>query len=295
MRVMVLGMHRSGTSVLVRALEALGLWAGREEDFHPATAHDPQGHREHRLVWALDEAALAAVDRAWDEPVDVEWHRMAPGDRDEIVRAARMVVETLDSHPSWVVKDPRLCLTLPLWREVVSPACVLVHRDPLEVARSLAARDGLPLVLGLALWEAYTRAMVRNSHGLDRLLVSFADLIAAPDASMRRLTEWPRERSGEGAVRARGIAPFDERVVRHHALPDETLALMVPAQQRLLHEVHETLAGGSRELDALAEVCAEPLSLAATETITTHAAHRRALQALRGDRSSTGTAARAHA
>jgi len=72
-RVLVLGMHRSGTSVLVRTLESLGIWAGSETDFHPPTRHDPQGHREHRAVWELNESALVWIDRAWDNPVDLDW------------------------------------------------------------------------------------------------------------------------------------------------------------------------------------------------------------------------------
>jgi len=63
-----------------------------------------------------------------------------------------------------VLKDPRFCLTLPLWlamcRERAVPARVaVVWREPLEVARSLQRRDAFPVGYGLRLQGIYLRAL----------------------------------------------------------------------------------------------------------------------------------------
>jgi hypothetical protein len=74
-----------------------------------------------------------------------------------------------------------MCVLLPLWREALeAPTFALVHRDPLEVARSLQARDGFPVAVGLALWEVYALAALRHSQGAPRIAVSYRRLVAEP-------------------------------------------------------------------------------------------------------------------
>ena len=82
-------------------------------------------------------------------------------------RAARgdAVVHVASAGRPLVLKDPRLCLTLPLWRSAI-PArlgAVLVLRDPEDVARSLQARDDMPVMLGLAMWDRYVRSAAGGS------------------------------------------------------------------------------------------------------------------------------------
>lgn len=245
MRLLVLGMHRSGTSLLVRTLEALGLWAGDDDDFNPPTAHDPEGHREHRLVWGLNESALAWLDRAWDRPTDIDWSRLPEARRADVLGAIHFAVDTLDAHPDWVAKDPRLCLTLPLWRAVVEPACIVVHRNPLEVARSLHSRDGLPIAAGIAMWEAYVRQALVNSEGLDRLVIDHAQLIAHPERTAASLDEWLAPRRAEPRTTGDIVPPVRPTLVRHHATPDETRAHLTTEQVRLLAEVDRLIAEGA--------------------------------------------------
>lgn len=85
-------------------------------------------------------------------------------------------------HAPWVWKDPRTCLTLPFWRSLLGArvVCVLVYRHPLEVAQSLAARDGLSQEYGLAVWEHYVRQSLRNAAGLPVFVTSYAHLMADP-------------------------------------------------------------------------------------------------------------------
>ncbi|MDO8363712.1 MAG: sulfotransferase [Actinomycetota bacterium] len=279
MRIFVLGMHRSGTSLMVRTLEAMGFWAGAEADFHPPTAHDPQGHREHVAVHALDETALKWIDRSWEEPVGIDWARLTPARRADLLGAMRTVVEQLDAHPDWVAKDPRLCLTLPLWRDVVEPACIFMHRNPLEVARSLAARDGMPLFAGIAMWEAYSRAGLGNSHGLARLIIDHGDLIREPAATTQQLEHWWRDQ--RATTPAGGAAPEPTpALVRQRAAAVEAERMLNPAQQRLLAAIQLACAGGDEGAAALADAMAEPLSEQAEEIVTVLAAHRRRLEAM---------------
>jgi hypothetical protein len=184
----VIGMHRSGTSIVARLLHAMGCYAGEEHELPAPDVFNPTGYWEHRDVWALDEAILAALDASWLDPARADVARLPENARRAFVRGARTIVRALDEHGSWMVKDPRLAILFPIWREALDrPLCVLVWREPAAVARSLEHRDGIPILLGLALWEEYTRAMVASTAGLPRVCLSYDELIADPSRCATRL------------------------------------------------------------------------------------------------------------
>lgn len=274
MKLFVVGMHRSGTSVLVRLLEGLGFFGGQEEDFHPPTEHDPQGHREHVRFWQVNEAVLAAAGRAWDDPWPLD---LAERANPEIEARVQSALAAFDGYRNWVAKDPRFCLTLPLWRRHFSPVCLLVHRDPLAVARSLTARGDLPVFGGIALWEAYLRAAIVGSAGLPRIFVSYADFTADPAGFTRALVA--RLQTLEPGLRLRDPDPaarhFDPRMWRQKTTPGEVSEHLNPAQARLFGAL-EQAAGAPDELD---RVAAEPLSPTAREVLRVLADQRKRLLA----------------
>lgn len=274
MRLFVVGMHRSGTSVLVRLLEGLGFFAGQEEDFHPPTEHDPQGHREHVRFWQVNEAVLAAAGRAWDDPWPLD-----PAGRanPEIGARVQSALAAFDGHRNWVAKDPRFCLTLPVWRRHIAPVNLLVHRDPLAVARSLAARGDLPVFGGIALWEAYQRAAIVGSAGLPRIFVSYADFTADPAGFTRELAA--RLQTLEPGLRLRdpdaAARHFDPRMWRQKTTPGEVAEHLNPAQARLFGALEQAAAAP----DELDRVAAEPLSTTSGEVLRVLADQRKRLLA----------------
>jgi len=187
-QVVVLGMHRSGTSAVTRVLNMMGLWVGPPNAFPPADEGNPTGYWEYREVWALNEAVLGALGTTWCTVDHLDLERLGPLARAHFEQRARHAVDTLDRGGSWVIKDPRLCVLFPLWRAVLErPLCVLIHRDPLAVARSLQQRDGMPLLQGIALWELYNRRALAASHGLPRIVVSYRELVGDPEGTARYL------------------------------------------------------------------------------------------------------------
>jgi core-2/I-Branching enzyme len=180
--VAVVGMHRSGTSATAGLLVGLGLAGPRREDLVPASDSNERGHWESEAAHMINVRVLAALgsDTYAPPPPASGWvndHRFDPL-RAEV---ARWFDVTSDGRPL-VVKDPRLCFTLPVWRSAVPGrlATVFVLRDPLEVARSLQVRDELPIVLGLALWDRYTRAASVSLEGSPTLVVDYAAMIEDP-------------------------------------------------------------------------------------------------------------------
>src|SRR6185503_11057855 len=94
----------------------------------------------------------------------------------------------LDAHEPWFVKEPRLCILLPMLRAQLGPAVgVCVWRDPLEVAQSLHTRDAMPLEFGIALWERYVRASF--AAGVPCAMVSYNRLVADPETVTRKFLD----------------------------------------------------------------------------------------------------------
>jgi hypothetical protein len=188
----VVGMHRSGTSALCAALEASGATFGGELLGAMPGVND-EGFWEDEAVVALNERLLLALGVQWysvdPEILPIDW-----GDsRFDALRGE--VRETLErgfgDGPLEVLKDPRLCITLPFWlaacEELGIEASVLVsNRAPLEVARSLQKRDAFPLAFGLRLYASY-REFIAASAPADTIYVTYDQLLGDPLALMEEL------------------------------------------------------------------------------------------------------------
>jgi hypothetical protein len=227
--VIILGMHRSGTSVVAQLINALGIYAGEPHDLAPPDMFNPTGFWEHRKAVQLDGEILATLGSTWTDVATADVSRLALDQRAGFVGRARDIVQSLQGHGPFLLKDPRMSLLFPLWREAIDdPICVIVWRDPIAVARSLATRDKRPLLPSIAAWEHYTRTILRDTEGIPRLLVSYDELLTEP---MRVTRELHAALSGLGIEslsvpceeRIRQIVKSDFNRSRRGANTDETL------------------------------------------------------------------------
>lgn len=233
----VLGMHRSGTSAITGTLRLCGAWVGEQAELTGAGEENPRGFWERRDTRNICDRLLHSAGADWWNIVQFEPENI-PGDvlAEERTKLAS-VVSSLRAHGTWVLKEPRLCLLLPALRDCLrNVICVHVFRNPLEVARSLQTRNGFGIGAGLALWEAYNRSALNASSDLPRVLVSYEALALRPVETVERLLE----RLGEYA--ARDLVRPDEDCLRQFVDPslyrrragaDETLECLSPSQRSL--------------------------------------------------------------
>ena len=178
--VVVLGMHRSGTSCVAGMLVAHGF-------IPPGTVvrnwDNARGHFEATAVVRLNEAVLAHSGGHWlSPPSSVRWTAEQADERDAFLAGG-------DS----VLKDPRTLLTLPFWRASAHPMRFLgIVRAPLAVARSLSSWRHMPLPDGLALWQAHNAALLEAHRTSDPFpLLDFdqpeADFLAAVHVAFAQL------------------------------------------------------------------------------------------------------------
>ena len=190
--VLVVGMHRSGTSALTGALGRLGLALPSTDDLVSGRYDNPV-HYESQALNDLDDAVLGALGGSWSAPPTLEPGWEASAAVLEVSRHAATAARRAFPVPGPVVwKDPRLCLLLPLWRSLLPAPVVTVFlwRSPHAVARSLRARQGFPLSLGLALWERYTRHALAGLAGHGVYVLRYEDLLADPRDALGPLPLW---------------------------------------------------------------------------------------------------------
>lgn len=190
MQLIVLGMHRSGTSAVTRLLNMAGAYFGPEGISNGADEGNPKGFWERLDVRRACDGLLHESGFDWWKVADFSLDRISEDTRERHVRELGRIVLELDAHRPWVVKEPRLCLLFPLVRPLLElPVCVHVTREPLEIAASLHTRNGFPPPVGLSLWEQYARHAIEASTGLPRVHVRYEDVMSAPVDTVRGLVE----------------------------------------------------------------------------------------------------------
>lgn len=160
--VVVLGMHRSGTSCATRILNLAGASFGRTVVDEPAPDNGEIHWESANSIW-INNHVLAKSGGSWSSPPEGEI-RFSRRDR---WRCQRFLWEFSDCATG-LFKDPRMLLAFDLWKSVlpehVVVACI---RHPLEVARSLGKRDGIKLPHAFELWRHYNSKLLdiaRNHH-----------------------------------------------------------------------------------------------------------------------------------
>mgnify|MGYP002622022367 CR=1 FL=1 len=188
-RVVVLGMHRSGTSAVARYLCSLGGFVGRDDDLMPARPDNPLGFYERVDTAALNDDVLEAAGVDWSTAEGDLATRFSAGQFERFRMRARAIVEGLDGAGRFpVLKDPRLALTLPVWRTALGECAWIVSaRDARDVASSLIRRNGFTRTHALALCESYLTSITSAVAGEEVLVVSYERLLEHTEAECGRI------------------------------------------------------------------------------------------------------------
>jgi hypothetical protein len=233
LQIVVLGMHRSGTSALMGALDAMGMYVGSSEELTASNWENPKGFFERREVRRVCDALLHGSGADWWKLAAFKTESIPPSLRDEKVETLRRIVQNLDSNLVWAMKEPRLCVLFPLLQPLLSNPMVLhIIRHPIEVALSLQRRNGFSLQAGLALWERYNVEALEHSEATPSLRLLYSDLVSRPGAVLGRLAaELPPEVSG--SLDPAAGEPTIDSSLRRNRVDEELCQLLTPSQAKL--------------------------------------------------------------
>lgn len=222
--ILVLGMHRSGTSAFTRTTNFLG--ADLPSNLMPPSlGNNEKGFWESLDVYNLNDDILESAGSSWDDwrPFNPDWYLS-----DIVAKfrhaAGEILLKNFNSSPLFVLKDPRFCRLLPFWVNVIrhanaEPKCIIPIRNPMEVAESLRCRNGFSLEKSLVLWLRHILDAEYDSRFLRRTFAFYEGLLADWRGEVSRIS------AGLGVVWSRPleiaeveIDAFLDRRLRHHVI-----------------------------------------------------------------------------
>lgn len=224
--VLVLGMHRSGTSAMTGILEKLGYDLGGE--LLPNASDNTKGFFENVRVKEYNDILLDNNKSRYDDTryaVTVKKEKTAAYAK----KAAKILKEDFTSGSDIAIKDPRLCLTFPVWAEALKKTgteikIILIYRNPLEVAESLKKRNGFSLEKSLHLWSKYFFHSELQSRGYDRIFISFDRLIDNMEESLKEISSF----LGIGDTDEKKLNGFIDKGLKHNNIDYKTFGKDIP-------------------------------------------------------------------
>ncbi len=214
---LVLGMHRSGTSALTRVLGLCGAALPRHS---MAPRHDNTlGFWEPQPIVDAHDSFLRQSGTGWDAiaayPASLFDSEPAAACRRGL---ADLAVREYGDAPLFILKDPRISRLMPLWRPVldalgIAPRVVIMVRNPLEIAGSLRARDGWSEHRALIVWLRYLLTAERDTRYLVRCFIGYGQLMSDWRATVERL-------SAELGIALAKRSPAMEQAIDAHIRPD---------------------------------------------------------------------------
>ena len=229
--ILVLGMHRSGTSALTRIINLLG--ADLSKDITPPHGErNEAGYWEPRELVLIHEELLALGDSRWDDPREFPTRTFElPQARALRSRIIDIIEADFASSRLFVLKDPRICRFVPFWLSIfqelsIEPLIVLAVRHPLEIADSLQKRDGIHPSKSCLLWLRHLIDAERDTRGLPRTLVTYNQIMVDWTIIQDKLTKtlgirWPSEYPDHSDA----LGSFIDSSLRHHCFTESDLNL----------------------------------------------------------------------
>lgn len=191
--IVVLGMHRSGTSAITRALKVLGVQLG-DKLIPPMVGVNDKGFWENVELNTFDVELLQSLGS--------NWHRLTPiqsadlellRSRGYFLRGLELLRQIIGNELVFGIKDPRVTMLLPFWKTIFQNqpewevSYVIAIRNPLSVAKSLAKRDGFDFEKSHLLWLGHVLASLTCTAGEKRVLIDFDQLMQAPERELKRM------------------------------------------------------------------------------------------------------------
>lgn len=199
--VIVLGMHRSGTSAVAGVLSKLG--GALPKTIMASNGGNPRGYFESRSFMDFHDELLDSAGSRWSD-----WRQFSPTWYKSLAaqsfreRAKELFKSEFDEAPLSILKDPRICRFTPFWLNILeemgtAAKVVIPIRSPLEVARSLKRREGMAVTEGLLLWLRHVLDAELQSRNATRSIFAWDQFISDWRQTTDKIAretgiEWPR-------------------------------------------------------------------------------------------------------
>ena len=228
--VVILGMHRSGTSVLSGLVSLQGFYLGADE--MPPREDNPMGFFENMKVYRLNQSILEAYGTSWDDYL-FTMDQIKPDDLHQYELAAKEIIkEEFGPVKRVFIKDPRMCILFPLWEKALTKMgfnikVILAYRSPMEVAHSLKTRNEMALEKSFLMWSHYFFQAEKSSRQYERMVVHYSNDFQDMDAFFASLGKFLDVEISEDMLES--AYQLYSPKLKHHQLRMDNLSDELPA------------------------------------------------------------------
>jgi hypothetical protein len=190
--VVVLGMHRSGTSATTRAMSALGANFGNRL-LPPLPGVNEKGFFEDVDILRINAELMGAAGKEWHSVGEIELNRVPPAQLEAFrAHAIATLRAKCQEGTTFAVKDPRMARLMPFWQPLfeeigLSVVYAVTVRNPISVMRSLKKRDGLGEEKAYLLWLTHVVPALLDTRGCVRVIVDYDRLLDNPRGELKRM------------------------------------------------------------------------------------------------------------
>jgi len=227
--ILVLGMHRSGTSALTGVLSLLDIYLGSE--LMKANFANKKGYFENNILYKINESLLSQINSAWD---DVFYDENKLENITELSELKKAIKKEFEYADIFAIKDPRLVFLFPIYKKVLEELkidikIILPYRNPIEVANSLSKRNNMPLEKGMLLWAYHFLLAEKFSRGFERVFVGFDELISNTTQVLDEISIKLSTNLNEKYYKNKALVnEFLEPSLKHHNISIENLSANTP-------------------------------------------------------------------
>lgn len=217
--IVVLGMHRSGTSLIARSLKCIGYELG--DKLEPAAIGiNEKGYWEDIDIVVLNEEILKFCEMSWYSTTPLsDLHLKRLADAGYVEKAIEIIRSKIDRYKKFAFKDPRTAKLILFWRRVFelgefNVKYVVSYRNPLSVAKSLAKRDDMQILHACLMWAEHILNSLIYTADKQRHVINYDELIDNPTDVMEGLSKWSRSELVESEL-SEFIENFIDTNLRH--------------------------------------------------------------------------------
>lgn len=189
--IVVIGMHRSGTSLITKGIELLGVNLG--DNLLQGRSDNPKGYWEDERIIALNDKILSFLGLNLFSTKQIYAFDISiiP---DTYYKEAITIIDSLRNVNIFGFKDPRTARLILFWKKVlllckVEARYIIVIRNPLSIASSLEKRDGLHPIYSQVLWLLHILPPIYHTNENNRILIDYDNFIDNPLFYLQKISE----------------------------------------------------------------------------------------------------------
>lgn len=223
----IIGMHRSGTSALSGMLSKSGLDVG--ENIMDANEYNPKGYYENASITELNDRIFSHLGTNWKEKESIV-NKIT----EEIITTysteARQILNQEFESKEILIKDPRISLLLPFWIKVfesekIEYYPIIVLRNPIEIAHSLFIREGMQLLKSIKIWYNYVYNSEALTRNIARIFVNYTEL--GTPKFVEKLNSFLKQNGFKNQISTKSTS-FIDNSLNHHSLEQSKTSKLVP-------------------------------------------------------------------